>query len=170
MKNQNNISVGEIIGIIPDSLLDKLSVAGEVNYSVKKLQGKIVFKLILYAMLSAKSISLRILEAIYNSNKFKILFNLPDDKIKHSGIGFRLSTIDSGYFENIFNYLVKSQELNEIIFAGKKILVSKIDSTLVLLSSKLLRVGMNDNPGKKTLKFSLEINEGIPVNLMLFKD
>jgi len=164
------LSAERIVNIIPDALLDQLSLSDKIDYSVKKLRGKTIFKLMLYSFLSAKTISLRILEAIYNSVKFKNLFNLPKDRIKHSGIGFRLSTVNYQYFENIFTYLVRSPELNEIIFADKKILARKIDSTLVLLSSKLLAVGMDDNPGKKTLKFSVEINEGIPVNIMLFKN
>lgn len=170
MKSLNSISVEQIIGIVPDTLLDKLSLQKKVDYSVKKLTGKIIFKLLLYSLLSSKSISLRIVEAIYNSEKFKQLFNLPDNHIKHSGLGFRISTINSAYFENIFNYLVASPKVHEIIFADKKILARKIDSTIVNLSSKLLKVGMNDNPGKKTLKFSVEINHGIPVNIMVFFD
>lgn len=170
MKQLTNISVEQIISIIPDELLDQLSLQGKVDYSVKKLTGKIIFKLLLYSLLSAKHISLRIIEAIYNSDKFKNLFNLPSGKIKHSGLGFRISTINYSYFENIFKKLIQSPEVNEIIFANKKVLARKIDSTIVNLSSKLLKVGMDDNPGKKTLKFSVEINQGIPVNIMLFKD
>jgi hypothetical protein len=170
MKQLTNISVEQIINIIPDELLDQLSVQGKVNYSVKKLTGKIIFKLLLYSLLSVKNISLRIIEAIYNSDKFKNLFNLSNDKIKHSGLGFRISTIDYTYFENIFKHLIQSAQVNEIIFANKKILARKIDSTIVNLSSKLLKVGMDDNPGLKTLKFSVEINQGIPVNIMMFKD
>ena len=170
MKKQNYHSAEQIIRLVPDELLDRLSATSNVDHFVKKLQGKTVFKLFLYGILSGHEISLRILETIFNSDKFKSLFNLPDGKIRHSGIAIRLSRISSDYFKNIFNHLVASPDLNEIIFAGKKILTSKIDSTLVLLSSKLLGIGMNDNHGKKTLKFSVELNGGIPVNIMLFRD
>lgn len=164
------ISAEQIIGLVPDSLLDDLSSEVGVDYSVKKLKGKIIFKLFLYSILNCKSISLRILEAIYNSDKFKNLFQLGKIKIKHSGIANRLTNINYQYFEKIFHYLINSDQVDEIIFANKKINIRKIDSTIVVLSSKLLKIGMDNNPGKKNLKYTVEINQGIPVNLIFFKD
>jgi hypothetical protein len=82
----------------------------------------------------------------------------------------RLAKINYQYFENIFIHLIRSPKLDAILFADKKILASKIDSTIVILSSKLLKTGMDDNPGKKSLKFTIEITQGIPVNLILFKE
>lgn len=160
-------SAEEVIGIIPDKLLDELSLETGVDCFVKKLKGKDVFKLFLYALLSGKQISLRILEAIFNSEKFRRLFNVNGRKIKHSGIGNRLANIDYHYFENIFNYLISSKKVDEVCFAGKKTNIRKIDSTIVTLSSKLLKCGMKDN-GKAAVKYSVEINGGIPVNIMLF--
>lgn len=170
MSKIKSIKAEQIIELVPDKLLDRLTLETKVDYSVQKLHGKTIFKLFLYAFLNGKTISLRILEAIYQSEKFKKLFNIPLSRIKHSGIGMRLSKINCEYFENIFNYLIHSPQLNSILFADKKILASKIDSTLVLLSSKLLKTGMDDNPGKKSLKFTVEIAQGIPVNLILFKE
>ncbi len=164
------LSAEQIIGLVPDSLLDDLSSEIGVDYSVKKLKGKIIFKLFLYSIFNCKSISLRILEAIYNSDKFKNLFQLGKTKIKHSGIADRLTNINYQYFEKIFHYLINSKRVDEIIFADKKINVRKIDSTIVVLSSKLLKIGMDNNPGKKNLKYTVEINQGIPVNLVFFKD
>jgi len=161
--------VEDIIGLVPDDLLDRLSSIHKVDYSVKKLHGKIIFKLLLYAFLTSRTISLRIVAAIYNSDKFKNLFTIPKKTIKHSGLGFRFSTIDYRYFENIFSSLVNSEKIDTVFFADKRIAIRKIDSTIVTLSSKLLKVGLDDNPGKKTLKFGVEINQGIPVNIILFK-
>jgi len=161
--------VEDIIGLVPDDLLDRLSSIHKVDYSVKKLHGKIIFKLLLYAFLTSRTISLRIVAAIYNSDKFKTLFTIPKKTIKHSGLGFRFSTIDYRYFENIFSSLVNSEKIDTVFFADKRIAIRKIDSTIVTLSSKLLKVGLDDNPGKKTLKFGVEINQGIPVNIILFK-
>lgn len=170
MPKTKSVKAEEIIGLIPDELLDRLTIETKVDYSVQKLHGKTVFRLFLYAFLNSKTISLRILEAIYKSEKFKNLFNIPDGLIKHSGIGMRLAKINYQYFENIFIHLIHSPKLDAILFAGKKVLVSKIDSTIVILSSKLLKMGMDDNPGKKSLKFTVEITQGIPVNLILFKE
>lgn len=161
--------VEDIIGLVPDTLLDQLSFVHKVDYSVKKLQGKILFKLFLYAFLTSRTISLRMMAAVYNSERFKNLFNLPKKTIKHSGLGFRISSVDYHYFENIFSHLVQSHHIDSVFFADKRIAISKIDSTIVTLSSKLLKTGLDDNPGKKTLKFGVEINQGIPVNIILYK-
>lgn len=159
----------EVINIIPDKILDNLAVKTNVDCFVKKLKGKIIFKLFLYAMLNCKAVSLRILETIFNSEKFKLLFNI-DKSIKHSGIGMRLTNIDFHYFEKIFEYLIHSKTIDEVIFSNQKVNIRKIDSTIVTLSSKLLKIGMEQNPGKKNLKYTIEINQGIPVNLIFLKD
>jgi len=166
----DSINAKEIMGIIPDELLDRLAIENKIDYSVKKLKGRTIFQLFVYGILSGKMISLRILEAIFKSDKFQKLFDVSYDKVRHSSLGIRINNIDYHYFENIFKYLIISDKVDEIIFSNKKINARKIDSTLVLLSSKLLKVGMDDNPNKKSLKYSVEINQGIPVNMILFKD
>jgi hypothetical protein len=159
-----------VIGLVPDELLDSLALETGVDLFVKKLQGKIIFKLFLYAILSGKNVSLRILEAIFNSEKFYHLFNFKNSKhIRHSGIGMRLANIDYHYFEKIFNYLLGSQPVDEMFFSHKKINARKIDSTIVTISSKLLKFSMR-NSGKAAVKYSVEINQGIPVDILLFKD
>jgi len=157
----------EVIGLIPDKVLDSLSVETGVDCFVKKLSGKIIFKLFLYGILNCRNISLRILETIFNSEKFKDLFQLNITSIKHSGLGMRLTSVDYHYFEKIFQYLLDSDIVKEIFFAQKRINVRKIDSTIVVLSSKLLKVGMDTHQGRTNLKYSVEINQGIPVNFVL---
>lgn len=164
-----NIKAEDVIEIIPNELLDKFALEHKVDCSVKKLKGKVIFELFLYGIISGKNISLRILEAIFKSQKFQNLFAIEDTQIRHSGIGMRINKINYRYFENIFHYLIQSDKVEEVFFSQKRIKTRKIDSTLVLLSSKLLKMGMDDNPGKKSLKYSVEFQE-IPVNIILFKD
>ncbi len=160
----------KIIGLIPDDILDQISLQTGVDNFVKKLKGKIIFKLFVYTLLNCRKVSLRILEAIFNSQKFSILLNGEDKrKIRHSSIGSRLSVIDYRYFERIFDYLVKCRKVDEILFSGKKVNIRKIDSTMVSLSSKLLKFGIENNK-QKDVKYSVEINQGIPVNILFFKD
>lgn len=159
----------DVISLVPDTLLDHLSSETGVDYSVKKLHGKVIFKLFVYGVVSGKNISLRILASIFNSDTFKQTFLLPDEWIKHSGIADRFAHMDYRYFERIFQHLVSSAIIEEILFDRRKIKVRKIDSTIVTLSSKLLKVGLDDNPNKKTLKYSLELFHGIPVNIILWK-
>lgn len=169
MQKQKIWKAEDIIGLVPDELLDNLADETAVDYSVKKLHGKSVFKLFLFAFLNGGGLSLRILEAIFKSERFKTLFNLPAEAIKHSALGMRLKNIDCGYFEKIFNHLIHSPRLEAVLFDRKKIAVSKIDTTIVTLSSKLLKFGLDDNLGVKTLKFGVELQSGIPVNIICFK-
>lgn len=154
---------------MPDELLDNLADETDVDYSVKKLQGKHIFKLFLFAFLNGKAISLRILEVISKSERFRNLFDSETKSVRHSAIGMRLQKISFRYFEKIFEHLIASPELESVIFGRKKITVRKIDSTIVTLSSKLLKVGLDDNPGFKTLKFGVTLRESVPVNIMLFQ-
>jgi len=159
----------DIIGLVPDELLDGLADETGVDYSVKKLQGKHIFKLFLFGFLNGRKMSLRILETISKSTRFKNLFDASVKSVKHSGIGMRLNKISYQYFEKIFQYLIASPKLEAVMFDRKKIITSKIDSTIVTLSSKLLKFGMDDNPGYKTLKFGVSLRASVPVNIMLFK-
>jgi hypothetical protein len=59
--------------------------------------------------------------------------------------------------------------VDQIFFSKVKINIRKIDSTIVSLSSKLLTFGVA-NKDKREIKYSVEINQGIPVNILFFKD
>lgn len=158
----------DIIGLVPDELLDRLSDETGVDYSVKKLQGKHLFKLFLFTVLNGGGISLRILETIFRSARFQSLFKLHARPVSHAAFSLRLKNIRADYFEKIFKHLARSPKLESVLFDRKKIQASKIDTTIVTLSSKLLKVGLNDNPGVKTLKFGVELRVGVPVNVLLF--
>lgn len=168
MPKQKFWKAEEIIGLVPDEILDNLSDETDVDYSVKKLKGKVIFKLFLFAFLNGGSISLRILEAVFKTDRFRNLFNIQTKPVKHSAVGMRLHKINHEYFARIFTYLINSSKLDAVLFDRKKISVSKIDTTIVTLSSKLLKIGLDDNPGHKTLKFGVELRSSLPVNLILF--
>lgn len=161
-------SAEKIISLIPDELLDQLASETGVDYSVQKLHGKTVFKLFLFAFLDGKRISLRVMEIIFKSERFRSLFHITPTAVKHSSIGMRLQTIDYRYFERIFTYLIHSEQLEHVLFDRKKVSVSKIDTTIVTLSSKLLRFGLDDNPGYKTLKFGVTLKASVPVQVVCF--
>lgn len=162
------LSADKVIDLVPEELLTTLTSRTDVDYGVKKLTGKLVFRLFLFAILSAKTISLRILQTFYNADKFKELFNPPKATITHAGIGSRLAKINSDFFQQIFEYLISLPQLDSVLLGGRRVAVNKIDTTIVTLSSKLLKFGLDDNPGHKTLKFGVTLSGGIPVNLVLF--
>jgi hypothetical protein len=161
----------EVIGLIPDELLDGLADETGVDYSIAKLHGKVIFKLFLYAVLTQRKISLRILEEIFKSEKFKSLFHVEAKRIRHSSLGMRFASINYRYFEKIFDHLLASPKIDSVFFVDRKVAVRKIDSTLVTISAKLLRFGMeNCHGGRKGVKYSVELQAGLPVRLMLFTE
>ena len=71
--NKTKISCAELLEFVPDDLLEKIEEETKINYQVKKLNGKIMFKLLLMSLLDSKNISLRVMEEIYSSPQFTML-------------------------------------------------------------------------------------------------
>ena len=167
MRPKKSISYQELRDLIPEQYLDDLAIKTKVDHSVSKLTGQNMFSLLLYGFTSGRLVSLRILEQIFNSPIFQ-LQKMSKEKIHHQSIAERLKTMKPVYFKNIFDYLAGDQKIrNWMGVVGQKYVVSKIDSTIVNLSSKLLNIGLKINPGKRDLKFSLSLTEGLPLNLEL---
>ena len=170
--NKTKITCSELLKFIPDSFLEKMEKKTKVNYQVKKMDGKIMFKLLLMSLLDSKNISLRVMEEIYNSPRFTALSaKKENDKTKHSTISSRLVNIDYTFFEKIFKSV--SKEFNKSFNApeaGERN-ISKFDSTLVSLSTKLLKIGMNSGGGetKNQIKFTVGLNNNLPSSVKIFK-
>jgi hypothetical protein len=89
----------DIITLIPENLFDFLAVETKVDHKVPKLKGKIMFQLILYTLLSTKKGSLRVMEAVFSSYKFKSLYKIGGEKqTRHNSIRDRIDTIKIEYF------------------------------------------------------------------------
>mgnify|MGYP000207996113 FL=1 len=88
------VSVKSILGLVDDNLLDNIAEETDVDFNVKKLSGKVIFKLLLMTILDDSKASLRIMEKIYSSNKFKQYSSLSkEDSIKFNSLSERLSLI-----------------------------------------------------------------------------
>jgi hypothetical protein len=168
MEKLKSLSASDVLGFIPDSLLDKFAGDSGVDIQVKKLKGKTILQLFLYGALNFKTISQRILAAVYASDEFRLLFETTGKAVKFSAISMRLGNIKVSYFENIFTYLVNSKQVSSVCFAETKIGLEKLDSTFLGLSSKLLKFGMDINKGKKNIKFGVKLSGSIPVHIQLF--
>lgn len=71
-KNKNtNITVKELLSVIPDDKISDLAASTHVDYCTKVLYGRSVFYMILYSLLESDRTSLRTMEDIFNSAKFK---------------------------------------------------------------------------------------------------
>lgn len=162
------MKIEEVLGYIPKEELEKLSLDYKVDHQVKKLHGQTMFQLLLFSMLNIKHNSLRVMEEFYHSLAFKSIANTSFEGVKYNSIRDRLVSINSDYFEAIFNTcLNKYQEK----YLKKKHNIISFDSTLVSISSKLLKEGMqiNKQGDKKFIKFSIAFSN-VPVHSKIFTD
>jgi len=158
----------EVLDYIPKEELEKLSLNYNVDHQVKKLHGQTMFQLLLFSMLNIKQNSLRVMEEFYHSLAFKSIANTSFDGVKYNSIRDRLVTINSDYFEAIFNSCLKKYQIK---YLKKKHNIISFDSTLVSISSKLLKEGMiiNQNSTKKSVKFSIAFSN-IPIHSKIFTE
>lgn len=158
----------EVLGYIPKEELEQLSISYKVDHQVKKLHGQTMFQLLLFSMLNIKHNSLRVMEEFYHSLAFKSIANTSYPGIKYNSIRDRLVNINPDYFEAIFNSCLKKYQDK---YLKKKHNIISFDSTLVSISSKLLKEGMqiNKQGDKKFVKFSIAFSN-IPIHSRIFTE
>src|SRR5208282_5347625 len=164
------MDVEAVISLLPKDLISKLAIETGVNRYSKKLQGEIIFKLLLHCILSHKDNSLRVMESAYESIIFGLL-NAGNKRasISYSSISERLSTINPNYFEKLYHACVSiyGKEVGE-----QKANLTRFDSTIVTLSSQLLKIGYRLNGAAehvRQLKFTIGFSE-IPTAAYLFTE
>jgi hypothetical protein len=162
----------DILGYISDEELDFLSVETKVNHQVKKLNGSMVFKLILFSLLEHGKPSLRVMEEIFNSSAFRFYTNTDNVTTKYNSLSDRLSSINSDYFCKIFQLLF--EKFNAEL--GEENALQKYDSTMIGISSKLVDWGMkvgsksNSKTNKNQLKVTVGIHGSLPCDFKIFTE
>ena len=126
----------EVLGYISKEELEHLSISYKIDHQVKKLHGQTMFQLLLFSMLNIKNNSLRVMEEFYHSLAFKSIANTSYNGVKYNSIRDRLVSINPDYFEAIFNSCLKKYQEK---YLKKKHNINSFDSTLVSISSKLLK-------------------------------
>lgn len=175
------ISCQKLLECIPDEMLEKLEQETKVNHQTKKLTGKLLFKLFVFTLLNTERASLRVMEEFYNSAQFKVFSGKINHKtIKHSGIAERMAHVNPDFFQAILETLL--QEFSPLIKQkkqGVKQDITVFDSTLVSLSSNLLKFGMrgmgkkkkNIKGGdKKQIKYTIGVKNSLPSEVKLFTE
>lgn len=162
------MQVSEVLNYIPKSELENLSIEYKVDHQVKKLHGQTMFQLLLFSMLNIKHNSLRVMEEFYHSLTFKNIASTSFKGVKYNSIRDRLVNINPDYFEAIFNSCLKKYQAK---YLKKKHNIISFDSTLVTISSKLLKEGMiiNQKGDKKFIKFSVAFSN-IPIHSKIFTE
>ena len=172
---KNKIAVKEILGYISDEKLDFLAKETLVDWNVKKLYGKELFKLCLFGVLNENRASSRVFENFYENSFFRNYAQIEEGKtVSHSSIADRIGNIEVKYFELLYNHTVDvfQEKLNK----KDNIKLSLYDSTITSLSASLLHFGMKNGmknkkgeQGKNSIKFTIGFN-GLPFNVKFHQD
>ena len=165
------MSIEKLFSLIPDGLLDELAIETGVDHYAKKLQGEVIFKLLLYCIISHKDNSLRTMESAYEKMAFQLLNQRYNQgSIRFNSISERLSTINVTYFEKIYTTCVTAYK-KQIGRDSEKLM--RFDSTIIALSTKLLEIGYHiaggDAEEYKQLKFTISYSD-IPETVHFFHD
>lgn len=169
------MKVSEIFNYINDADLDFLSKETQVDWNVKKLQGKELFKLLIFGVLNENRASSRVFESFYENVFFQKIGKIEHGKkVSHSSIAERIGKVEVRFFEQIFEKCVEnfSPLLNEK--DAKKF--SIYDSTITSLSSELLKFGMQNGgktrqgeQGRMSLKFTIGFSN-LPFKVKFHQD
>lgn len=176
--SEQSVSVRRLIGFLPTEKLAAIADDTGVNYQVKKLSGEVMFQLLLMSIINSNRVSLRIMERLYDTGRFKLIAGIKTDSTTcFTSISDRLATIKAEYFKKIFetSYELLSKH-HEQKHLGKYHL-KRYDATLISASAKMLKSGMiNGLPNKKgehtirQMKIAMGFDGVLATNAQVFKE
>lgn len=165
----HKISVNNLLGVIPESLLVHLSSHTKVDYYTKVLHGKKMFYLLMYGLLENEKLSQRTLEDTFNDSVFKILFNLDEkESVCRSSISERLSRIESDYFKQIYECIYEQFSIVCSLNDQRKYNLIRVDSSIVSETVSKLMEGLDNKSGKKAVKYSIAFDGILPCDSNVF--
>jgi len=168
----DKVSVKGLLGLVPDKTLTRLARQTGVDHYARVLYGKSMFYLLLYGLLSSEKPSLRALEDVFNSPRFKLLFKLDaGQKTRYNSISDRLSTMELSFFEQAYRsvYSVFRERFSKKEAKGYHIV--RVDSTMVAETANKLKQGMcvgRKKDGKKQVKYTLCMEDLLPCGVQVF--
>lgn len=150
------MQIQQLLKLIPEGTLVQLALNTNVDHYSKKLQGEVVFKLLLYCLLTHKNNSLRTMESTYESIAFNLLNQrYAKGQISYNSISERLSVISPDYFQQLYETCLTSYKKT---LGNQATTLIKFDSTIVSLSCKLIDIGYQlagSSAQIKQLKFTI---------------
>lgn len=172
---KNKIAVKDILGYISDDKLDFFAQETLVDWNVKKLYGKELFKLCVFGVLNENKASSRVFENFYENSFFRNYAQIEEGKtVSHSSISERIANIEVKYFEQLYNHTV--EVFQDKLHEKEKVKLSLYDSTITSLSASLLHFGMQNGmknkkgeQGKNSIKFTIGF-DGLPFNVKFHQD
>ena len=165
----HKINIKHLLGFIPEALIANLARTTRIDHYAKVLHGKKMFYLLLYGILGNEKLSQRTLEDTFNDSVFKMLFNLDEaESVRRSSISERLSKIDPDYFKQIYDCIYDQfSELYSLTERGKYNLI-RVDSSMVSESAGKLVEGLDNQSGKKAVKYSIAFDGVLPCHSNVF--
>ncbi len=164
----HKIQVNQLLGVIPEGLLAKLSTDTNVDYYTKVLHGQKMFYLLMYGILENEKLSQRTLEDTFNDPVFKLLFDLEQEEtVCRSSISERLGKIDSDYFRPIYECIYEQYSTAYIESDQHKHNIIRVDSSIVTDTAGKLIEGISNN-GKKAVKYSIAFDGILPCDFKAF--
>lgn len=162
------MKVKELLKFIPDEEISFLAATSKVDHQIKKLDGLVMFKLILFSLLHNQSSSLRIMEHLYSSMRFRMIAGLENETTRFNSIRDRIATIKYTFFEKIF--LLLFDRFNKYFHEEDALL--RYDSTMIAISSSLVKWGMMKVGSKNTniaqLKYTVATKGSFPCHVKIF--
>jgi hypothetical protein len=170
----NKVSAKELLSLIPDEELSRLAGQTGVDHWAKVLYGKSMFYLLLYGLAECEKTSLRGLEDIFNSKRFKFLFNLDlDQTIRYSSISDRLATMELDFFEKAYQLIYSLFRNHFSDQDGLNYNIIRVDSTMVAETANKLEKGMSvgcKKDGKKQVKYTVCLEDLLPSSVQIFTE
>ena len=171
-KSPNKVTVEQLLSLIPDEDLSALAVKTKVDYQTKVLFGRNVFYLLLYGLIECERASLRSLEDVFNSRRFKLLFNLDAGQTtRHNSLSDRLANMNVQFFEDAYKMMYGLFSTHYTPKEALKYNITRVDSTMVAEAANKLDEGMGTGMkknGKKQVKYTMCLNGLFPSSVQIF--
>ena len=150
-------TIDSLLSFIKEEDFSQFASETNVDKHSKKLFGELLFKLLLYCLVTEKDNSLRGMQSALESTVFVALANVSEDlSIAHSSISERLNNINPAFFEKIYKHCIQKYGTKLKVDANP---IVSFDSTIVSLSTKLIKIGYNlkggDSKNLRLLKFTV---------------
>ena len=172
-KSVNNISVKELLKLVPEEQVDELVEQFMVDKWVRTLKAGYFFKLILFSILNSERISLRIMEDNFEDPLFRAMAPaVTADSVTWTGIRERLINVKCIFFQKLYESVY---EQAQVLYGGKRLSgyhIRKYDSTMIATFSHLLegmKVG-NTKKGKTQVKLTTEFRDDFLIKMEFHQD
>lgn len=173
MSQKHPVDINEIMNFIDDERLSELGAMYSVDKPNHKLTGRFMLKAFILGSFAGYPMSLRVIKEISNVAEYlKLELNTKNElkrSIDHSTVSKRLKTVNVNFFKAVYE---------EYVYVFNRDYSSKIndqfqrfDSTLITLSSKLLKSGLNLGTAKdyRQIKVSICLSNSIPASMRFCK-